>query len=559
MVGPGAGSGGTIQLLGRHVGLSAASIDASGTAGGGTVLIGGDYQGRNPAIQNAAATYVGPNATLVADAVTSGKGGKVIVWADDVTRFRGNISARDGAQGGDGGFAEVSGKKHLTFDGQVDLRAPGGKTGTLLLDPNNITIQDAGPNLNGDGAAGDDLASASIVFADFGTNNSIITTGQVVTQLAAANVLLQATNDITVAAAIDASAKTADNSLTLQAGHDVIINAALTSNGGGSLILLAVNDVKINAALTASAVSGTAIELSAGHDLTIGAALTANGVAGAVVLRSDNDGTGPGLAGGTVTFASGGVVSVPATSIRFNPVAYTTTGAEILAYQGKISGGTEDVRAWTFINNASATAQGKIYDRTTTATLSAPFAFKSGPDGVTAGQQVSLSAGAANFSDKNVGAAKAVNFTGYGLGGSDEPSYALFSQPASQTAAISAKALTITGFATDDKVYNSKTAAVIGSVGTLSGVEPGDAVGFSHSGATFDTKNVGTGKTVTLNGVTLTGSGDQGNYVYLAPTTDVSAITPATLMVTVGMGDHRTNHQAVAVRTLPCKRRSVGN
>ena len=38
-----------------------------------------------------------------------GHGGKVIVWADDATRFAGTISARGGARGGDGGLVEVSG------------------------------------------------------------------------------------------------------------------------------------------------------------------------------------------------------------------------------------------------------------------------------------------------------------------------------------------------------------------------------------------------------------------------------------------------------------------
>src|SRR5436190_11028447 len=52
--------GGEIQVLGNKVGLiGTAKIDASGDAGGGTVLVGGDYQGRNAAIPNASRTYVG--------------------------------------------------------------------------------------------------------------------------------------------------------------------------------------------------------------------------------------------------------------------------------------------------------------------------------------------------------------------------------------------------------------------------------------------------------------------------------------------------------------------
>ena len=90
-------SGGTIRLLGACVGLvDAARIDASGDAGGGTVLIGGDYQGNNPDIPNALQTYVGSDVNIVADALSNGDGGTVIVWADEITRFHGDVSARGG-------------------------------------------------------------------------------------------------------------------------------------------------------------------------------------------------------------------------------------------------------------------------------------------------------------------------------------------------------------------------------------------------------------------------------------------------------------------------------
>lgn len=390
-----AGRGGTVQLLGNRVGLTAASVDASGTTGGGLVLVGGDYQGKNPLVQNASATSMSADTTINADAINRGNGGKVIVWADDITRYYGNISARGGVQRGDGGFTEVSGKNNLVFGGYADLRAPSGRTGTLLLDPLNITIQAAAPDVNGDTTAGDDLNAAinapNILFADYAGNNSIITTGQVVTQLNSADVTLQATNDITVAAAIDASSNVVGKALTLQAGHDVIINAAITaaSGGGGSLIL------------------------SAGNNVTVGAALTV--AAGSVSLLADNDGTGPGVAGGTVTF---GAVTAANLTIRFNPVNYTTTSAEIAAYAPKATlSGTAifDARAWTFVNNASATAQSKAYDGTTVAALNNPFTFLTGPDGSTAGQIVSLSAGSANFNSAHVASATTVNFTGYGL------------------------------------------------------------------------------------------------------------------------------------------------
>ncbi|MDD5180834.1 MAG: filamentous hemagglutinin N-terminal domain-containing protein, partial [Gallionellaceae bacterium] len=135
-------TGGTIEVLGNETGvMDGATVSANGAQGGGTVLIGGDYQGKNPAVQNARVTYVAATATISADATDSGNGGKVIVWADDTTRAYGNISARGGANGGNGGFVETSGKNYLDVGAiQVDRSAPAGKAGTWLLDPTNITI-----------------------------------------------------------------------------------------------------------------------------------------------------------------------------------------------------------------------------------------------------------------------------------------------------------------------------------------------------------------------------------------------------------------------------------
>jgi filamentous hemagglutinin family protein len=129
----GGGAGGNVQVLGNRVGLTGdAVVDASGQTGGGTVLIGGDTHGNNPAIENAALTYVGPQAQVDADASHSGAGGKVVVWSDQQTQMYGTISARGGPVGGDGGFVETSSASKLDFTGEVDLRAPRGAAGTLL-------------------------------------------------------------------------------------------------------------------------------------------------------------------------------------------------------------------------------------------------------------------------------------------------------------------------------------------------------------------------------------------------------------------------------------------
>ncbi|MFN5500574.1 MAG: beta strand repeat-containing protein, partial [Pseudanabaena sp.] len=137
-------TGGKIDFRGKTVSLRGANLDASGQNGGGSILIGGDYQGVDPTglgtLSNAQFTFVDKYSSINVDAMTRGNGGKVIIWSDGDTDFRGNITARGGLEIGDGGFVEVSGKKNLNFVGQVDVNATNGKQGSILLDPEDIII-----------------------------------------------------------------------------------------------------------------------------------------------------------------------------------------------------------------------------------------------------------------------------------------------------------------------------------------------------------------------------------------------------------------------------------
>jgi filamentous hemagglutinin family protein len=144
------GTGGEIDVLGERVALLNATLQASGTNGGGTVRVGGDYRGQGP-VANAEQTYVDEGSTIAADALAAGNGGRVIVWAEDTTDFDGSVNARGGSASGDGGFVEVSGREDLLFAGSVDVSANGGNLGTLLLDPTNVTISSNDPILSAPG------------------------------------------------------------------------------------------------------------------------------------------------------------------------------------------------------------------------------------------------------------------------------------------------------------------------------------------------------------------------------------------------------------------------
>lgn len=131
-----------INILGDKIAVLGATIDASSNHNGGTILIGGDYLGQGK-VPNAQITIVDANTQINADALVSGSGGRVIVWADDTTRFQGKITAR-GNGAANGGFVETSGARSLNIDyASVDANAKSGQPGTWLLDPGNITISNA--------------------------------------------------------------------------------------------------------------------------------------------------------------------------------------------------------------------------------------------------------------------------------------------------------------------------------------------------------------------------------------------------------------------------------
>ncbi|MDB9527880.1 CHAT domain-containing protein, partial [Oscillatoria sp. CS-180] len=133
--------GGTITVTGTTVGLLAAVLDASGQSSGGTIRIGGDYQGEG-SLPTAAVTFVDGTSTVVADAIANGDGGRIILWSDTTTRSYGTLSARGGPNSGNGGFIETSSRGFLETQGVPDVSAPNGTGGTWLLDPFDIEIVD---------------------------------------------------------------------------------------------------------------------------------------------------------------------------------------------------------------------------------------------------------------------------------------------------------------------------------------------------------------------------------------------------------------------------------
>jgi len=247
--------GGDIQVLGEQVGVMGnARIDASGQRGGGRVLVGGDYQGKNPAVLNARQSYVSQDARIAADALASGDGGKIVVWGNDTTRVYGTLSARGGAASGKGGLVETSGHFLDVAGARVDTRAANGTAGFWQLDPANILVTSflSGPSAS----LGDVSAFANAPGADSEIDADLLSN-------ATSNVLLQATHDITFYTGVNNTQ--AGVGLTAQAGNDIHVNSLIQFTGD---ITLAANH---NGAGTASGSGRVFIEgqPTAGGRLTI--------------------------------------------------------------------------------------------------------------------------------------------------------------------------------------------------------------------------------------------------------------------------------------------------
>lgn len=357
------GRGGRVAITGEHVALTGAKIDASGTNGGGTVLVGGGAHGQGD-LRTATTTFVDAHTSIDADAKATGKGGEVVVWSNTHSAVYGDLSARGGATGGDGGFIETSGKVTLDLrDAQVDASAEHGLAGTWLLDPFDVTISNATVNgafdgmmptdtytPTGTGATVDAGAiSTALSMGASGTNVVITTAGagaepgnitvtSPITKNSAttATLTLQADGSIAVSATIG-EAGAGKLNVVLDAAAAITINSAISTRGGdftargttftnnadvtslgGNILVNHSGHVILNAALDASAGLGMGSVTLTGTDLTIapGVGSITSGLTGVTIrplntstLFSLNGTTGAGIF--EISAAELGRITVP--------------------------------------------------------------------------------------------------------------------------------------------------------------------------------------------------------------------------------------------------------
>ncbi len=166
----------------------------------------------------------------------------------------------------------------------------------------------------------------------------------------------------------------------------------------------------------------------------------------------------------------------------------------------------------------SATANNKVYDGTNAAAVNLS-------SNALTGDMLTLAYGTANFDDKNVGNSKTVTVNGITISGVGAVNYSV-NPTANTTADITPFGLTVSATA-NNKAYDATNTA---TVNLSSNVLAGDVLVLSYTNAIFNDQNVGTGKTVSVTGISISGA-DAGNYTFNTSTGTTASITPVTLNI----------------------------
>ena len=257
-------------------------------------------------------------------------------------------------------------------------------------------------------------------------------------------------------------------------------------------------------------------------------------VSGITASNKNYDGnTSATVNGGVVDdLVSGEQVTVTATGTFVNKNAgqnktvnlvETLAGNHLGNYEVTKQGTTTATISQISLTISGITASNKVYDRTTSATVSVTGAVFTGK---LTNDDVSVTATGV-FGDKTVGVNKTVTLTETVAGG-DAGNYNITKQ-GTTTATISKKALTVSGITVADKVYDRTTTATISvENAAFAGLINGDTVTVAATGS-FPNKVAEANKTITL--TETMGGADVGNYEVTAQSTATATISkkPSTI------------------------------
>ncbi|WP_210463188.1 YDG domain-containing protein [Rufibacter roseolus] len=242
----------------------------------------------------------------------------------------------------------------------------------------------------------------------------------------------------------------------------------------------------------------------------------------------------------TLSYATATFVEKNIGTRAINVTGISITGADIANYTFNTTA-TASANITQKVLVISATAQEKVYDGTTSATVTLST-------NKLANDVVTTAFTSASFATKVVAANKTVTVSGITIAGADAPNYS-FNPTATTVSVITPRSLNVTA-TSQDKVYDgNNTAPVTLSTDKISG----DVVTAVYATATFADKNVGVNKVVKVEEVRIEGA-DAGNYILsniIAPPS--AAITPKLITGTFTANDKAwdgTTNATVASRQL---------
>ena len=269
------------------------------------------------------------------------------------------------------------------------------------------------------------------------------------------------------------------------------------------------------------------------YDGNLSALGTATVASGALFNNANNGGALDSISGGTFAYTNA--------NVGIGNKTVTTGGVTVT--DGN-SGGNYNV---TYADNTTSTinkrditavtgiaANNKTYDGNTNATLNTSAAAFTG---IVSGETLTVGAATGTFNTKDVLTANTVNITGITLadGGNLASNYNLTDTTASASANITAKALTATATASN-KVYDGNNTATPAPTLAINaaGFVGSETVTATGTGI-FNTKDVVTANTVTVNSTTLadgTNGGLASNYSLGIGQTAAANITAKALTAT---------------------------
>lgn len=417
------GQAATLDLAGDgmlRVSVTQGAVNALVDNGGMIQADGGKVLMTTQAAGSLLHTAVNNSGVIQAQTIGSRNGTILLLGdMDSGTMNVGGTLDASAPNGGHGGFIETSAAKVNIQNGVRTTAAPFGQTGKWLIDPQNFIIGPGG-NISGVTLSGDLVNNNITIVTAPGPGDGDIFVNEAVSWTAAGaptTLTLNADRDVNINAAITA----VDGNLVVCCGRDINVNAAITTTRG-SILLAAGRNINKIGAMTAT--NGN-IMMCAANDVNLAGALTLDngtldptrslGLPRGLTISADTDGTGPGVAGGTVIFAPlappWAITNAPVT-VTYNPVSYTTPSDYSTKFT--LTAGAALTQRMLVFPEVT-----KTYDGTTTATL---VSLKGNPAGVSL---VADPGSTAVFNTADPGTGKTVTFTGYRLAGPNAAQYAL--------------------------------------------------------------------------------------------------------------------------------------